>query len=247
MTLDSYLRDLLGGSSAAQVKIVTDNAFVQQDEESSTRMGITKASSCREVRRRSSRWENVSRRNSDSALGKPQRRSSADDEDIRAAANALIIAEAENLEDDLLKDTSPSQRMPPLRRTFSDLPEKRTKQSEQRSINNTHNALHRIRSRPQSAAQSSGVSSQQQSRRLRDILGAIVSSGKSSSKPPSKPTRTMSGDITLARETQSPKGQIKRTQSAPPKGLKAGRAGMVSMDIPESLRELPYPTTTSTT
>jgi hypothetical protein len=255
MTLDSYLRDLLG-ASALQINIVDDNATTTNNSDNSTN-NISTAKARKSMARSSSwfasnardkqtsRWENnMSRRKSDSALGKPQRRDSADKEELWSSANAVMtnaVMIAEDFNGDCESDSAvlgmndSLLRMPtrytdsgssfssrdagplptPLVRAFSDVAGKKTASSEIRSINKAMKALDKIRSRPQLVPMS----------------------------PPTMPTRRSSCENLPERDnsmelSNNPPISSKLVDMAP---KEAGLLRPVSsIDFPKSLRDLPY-------
>ena len=213
MTLNSYLKDLLGGSSL-EVKIVNDNAVTSSEE---TRM----IRSCSWVAQRrnkpsSSRWDGLERRKSDSALGLPQRRSSYDSDELWPSSNELMVAgddEGETSEDSTKKERR-RNKPEPLVRAFSDHAGKRKgSSSEKRSIRQTMKTLHKLRA--------SSKSKQKGDKKIRDILGSMA--------PPLRPIRRSSDDETTLSEKRIP---------ASPKDLVM--SGPSTIEFPESLRELPY-------
>ena len=159
MTLDNYLRDLLHGSELASVNIVNDNAAtcdIQSSIRSSSSSGnetpgrLGRAQSLysmapgalsgagRNQDHQTSRWQNIvstRRMNSDSTLGKPKRRGSAEIQSIdvwkcmqnEALDTCLAVpsrgrsSPMETGSDDGLPDSSPDRPKPPARSLSDDL------------------------------------------------------------------------------------------------------------------------------
>lgn len=238
MPLDSYLRDLLGGSTGLHVEIVNDNAACLQEESSMSRdlklndrvMGCRSRSLRDFVRQgvmgtsggKPSRWsgENLlARRKSDSALGKPQRRRSVDENELWTDACATLLVDLEvdastGAEDqkeswEVGQEGPSSGKFLPLR-SFSESRGKKSKKSERLSIRKTQNALHRIRSRGPPALPSQSSSGDKDSSVsnkggfIRSLLG----------EPPSKPTRRQSSEeLTFEAATKVVQDFVRKSES----------------------------------
>ena len=270
MPLNSYLKDLLRGSSGLQVNIVNDNAVCLQEESTSFReMTLSDGSSSRSTSLRDfaksgrmgpssgkpSRWSGgrllPRGHKCDSALGKPKRRGSADTEELWAEACSTVLdlvgdgstsmADDQDTEKGQLEE--PSSRSLPLR-SFSESRGKKSKKSERRTIQETKTALHIIRSRGANAPTSTSLPSNKTSA---SRTGSISSSLRG---PPSKPTRKPSSEeLTLEASSEVVQNFEKQTKSRQRATTPAKDSDLMSWtsagrsttaDFPDSLRELPY-------
>jgi hypothetical protein len=198
----------------------------------------------------------MSRRKSDSALGKPQRRDSADKEELWPSANAVManaVMIAEDFDDDCESDSadggtndsllrmpkryadsgsssSSSRAVRPLPtslvRALSDVAGKKAASSKLRSINKTMKALDKIRSRPQEDDRKS---------QIQELLDPMS--------PPTMPKRQASAGESFFLPELRKSRERNNTIELPNKQAINKEAGLLrpaSIDFPESLRELPY-------